>query len=131
MRHDHYLRTALAITLALGAIAAPAASADGAHAGWVVRPNPDQQAPQLARAAAAAPPAQTSSVVRPNADQQTPVSAPTTIVRVSTPTSGFHWGDAGIGAAAGFALSMLALGLVLVASQRGARRSRRSAATTS
>jgi hypothetical protein len=130
MRHDHYLKTALALTLVLAAIAAPAASADGAQAGWVVRPNPDQQAAQLARAAAARP-AQTGPVVRPNADQQTPVSAPVTIVRVSTPTSGFHWGDAGIGAAAGFALSMLALGLVLVASQHAARRSRRSAATTS
>jgi hypothetical protein len=59
------------------------------------------------------------------------MNAPATVVRVSTPTSGFHWGDAGIGAAAGFALSMLALGLVLVASQHDARRSRRSAATTS
>jgi hypothetical protein len=128
MRHDHYLKTALAVTLVLAAIAAAAASADGAQAGWVVRANPDQQAAQLARAIVARP-AQTSSVVRPNADQQTPVSAPATVVRVSTPTSGFHWGDAGIGAAAGFALSMLALGLVLVASQHAARRSRRSAAT--
>jgi hypothetical protein len=130
MRHDHYLKTALAVTLVLGAIAAPAASAAGAQAGWVVRPNTDHQTVQLARAAAARP-AQPSSVVRPNPDQQTPLGAPATIVRVSAPTSGFHWGDAGIGAAAGFALSMLALGLVLVASQHGARRSRRSAPTTS
>ena len=130
MHHDHYLKTVLAVTLVLAGIAAPAASAAGPQAGRVVRPNPDQQTAQLARAAAARP-AQTSSVVRPNPDQQTPVSARATIVRVSTPTSGFHWGDAGIGAAAGFALSMLALGLVLVASQHGARRSRRSAATTS
>jgi hypothetical protein len=119
MRSDHHLKTALAVTFVLGAIAAPAASADGAQAGWVVRPNPDEQAAQLPRAAAARP-AQTRPVVRPNPDEQTPVSAPATIVRVSTPTSGFDWGDAGIGAAAGFALSMLALGLVLVASQRGA-----------
>jgi hypothetical protein len=130
MRHDHYLKTALALTLVLGAIAAPDASADRAQASWVVRPNPDQQTAQLAPAAASRP-AQTSSVVRPNPDQQTPLSARATIVRVSTPTTGFHWGDAGIGAVAGFALAMLALGLVLVASQHGARRSRRSAATTS
>jgi len=52
-------------------------------------------------------------------------------VRVSTPTSGFDWGDASIGAAAGLALSMLALGLVLVVSQHRARRSSRSAATAS
>ena len=130
MHHDHYLKTVLAVTLVLGAIAAPAASAAGGQGGWIVRPNPDQQTAQLARAATARP-AQTSSVVRPNADQQIPVSAPATIVRVSAPTSRFDWGDAGIGAAAGFALSMLSLGLVLVASQHGARRSRRSAPTTS
>jgi hypothetical protein len=130
MCRDHYLKRALAVTLVLGAIAATAASADGAQRGWVVRPNPDQQAAQRAHAAAPRP-AQPSWVVRPNADQQTPVSAPATIVRVSATASGFDWGDAGIGAAAGVALSMLALGLVLVASQHGARRSRRSAATTS
>lgn len=72
---------------------------------------------------------QTSSVVRTNADEQTPARTRVTIVRVSTPTSGFDWGDAGIGAAAGLALSMLALGLVLVASQHRARRSSGSAAT--
>jgi hypothetical protein len=129
MRHDHYPKAALALTLVLGAIAAPAASAAGPEAGRLVRPNPDQQTAQLAPAAQR--PARTRSVVRPNPDQQTPVSAHATIVRVSTPASGFHWGDAGIGAVAGFALAMLALGLVLVASQHGARRSRRSAATTS
>ena len=70
-------------------------------------------------------------MVQPNPDQQTPVSAPATIVRVSTPSSGFDWGDAGIGAAGGFAPSMLALGLVLVVSQHRARRSEGSAATAS
>jgi hypothetical protein len=40
-----------------------------------------------------------------------------TIVRVDD-RSGFDWADAGIGAAAGFALSVLALGLVLLASAR-------------
>ena len=101
MRPDRHLKTALALTFVLGAIAAPAASADSAQTGWVVQPNPDQQ---------------------------TPASAPATIVRVSTPSSGFDWGDAGIGAAAGIALSMLALGLVLVVSQHHARRSRGPAA---
>jgi hypothetical protein len=40
-----------------------------------------------------------------------------TIVRVDD-HSGFDWADAGIGAAAGFALSVLALGLVLLVSAR-------------
>lgn len=40
-----------------------------------------------------------------------------TIVRVND-RSGFDWADAGIGAAAGFAVSVLALGLVLLVSAR-------------
>ena len=48
-------------------------------------------------------------------------SAPT-IVRVSPPNDGFDWVDAGIGAAGGFALSMLGIGGGLAISQRRARR---------
>ncbi|MBV9417536.1 MAG: hypothetical protein JO363_21300 [Solirubrobacterales bacterium] len=54
------------------------------------------------------------------------VATPPTI---KAPNSGFDWGDAGIGAAGGFGLSMLALGLVLVLSQHRARRSNSPAAT--
>ncbi|HEU6445945.1 MAG TPA: hypothetical protein VFL61_12885 [Gaiellaceae bacterium] len=36
---------------------------------------------------------------------------PTVVVRVSD--TGFHWVDAGLGAAAGFATTLIALGLVL------------------
>jgi hypothetical protein len=42
---------------------------------------------------------------------------------VATPQSGFDWGDAGIGAAAGFALAILGLGAAVVISQRRPRRS--------
>ena len=98
MRHSQHIKTGLAVTLALGAISAPAASAHGGQAGWVVRPNPDQQAAQLARAAATRP-AQNTWVVRPNPDEQYQLPAPTTIVRVTDPNGGFDWGDAGIGAA--------------------------------
>jgi hypothetical protein len=52
------------------------------------------------------------------------------VVRL-TPNGGFDWGDAGIGAAGGVALSMIGLGGVLAVSQRRTRRSRRSAAVTS
>jgi len=45
-------------------------------------------------------------------------------VRVQTPQSGFDWGDAGIGAAGGVALTILALGGGLLISQRRPRRSR-------
>jgi hypothetical protein len=130
MPHHHHIRRTSAITLALAAIAAPAASAHGGQAGWVVRPNPDQQAAELARAAAARP-APTNWVVRPNPDEQYPPPAPTTIVRVITPTDGFDWGDAGIGAAAGVALSMIGLASAVTVSQRRTRRSRGSAALTS
>jgi hypothetical protein len=127
MLHHQHIRTTAAIALALAALAAPAAAAHGGHASWVVRPNPDQQAAELARAAAARP-APTTWVVRPNPDEQNPPPAPTTIVRVTTPTGGLDWGDAGIGAAAGVALSMIALGGTLAVSQW---RPRRNTNTTS
>lgn len=52
------------------------------------------------------------------------------VVRVSAP-GGFDWGDAGIGAAGGLGLSMLAMGGGLVVTQRRGRRLNGSAATTS
>jgi hypothetical protein len=42
----------------------------------------------------------------------------TTIVRVTTPASGFDWADAGIGAAGGLALSLLGIGAALTISGR-------------
>ncbi len=50
-----------------------------------------------------------------------PTSQPT-IVRVSSPGAGFDWGDAGIGAAGGFALSLIGLGGALAISQSRSRR---------
>lgn len=46
------------------------------------------------------------------------VSAGQAAVRIETPASGFDWGDAAVGAAGGFALSMIAVGGALVVSQR-------------
>lgn len=48
-----------------------------------------------------------------------PVAA--TTPTVNAPSGGFDWGDAGIGAAGGLALSMLGLGGALVVSQRRTR----------
>jgi hypothetical protein len=49
-------------------------------------------------------------------------SQPTPIVRVIAPQSGFDWGDAGIGAAGGVALTMLGIGTALaISSQRRPR----------
>ena len=104
MRHNQHIKTGLAVTFVLAAITAPAASA---QAGWVVRPNPDEQAAQFARAAATRP-VQSTWVVRPNPDEQYPAPAPVAIVRVTDPNGGFDWGAAGIGATG-------TLGLILAA----------------
>ena len=51
-----------------------------------------------------------------------PASAAPTIVHLTTPSGGFDWGDAGIGAAGGVALSILGLGSALAVSGRRTRR---------
>lgn len=64
---------------------------------------------------------------RPNQEKQIniggSVMTPPTIVRISSPRVGFDWRDAGIGAAGGFALSMIGIGGVLVVAQRRTRHS--------
>ena len=52
--------------------------------------------------------------------------APTPAVRITTPASGFDWGDAGIGAAGGLAIAMLGLGSAVVISQHRPRRGRQT-----
>ena len=49
---------------------------------------------------------------------------PQAAVRIQAPSSGFDWGDAGIGAAGGLALAMLGLGGGLVISHQRPRRTR-------
>jgi hypothetical protein len=114
MRPSQHIKPGLAVTLVLAAISAPAASA---HAGWVVRLNPDQQAAQLASAAATLP-STTNWVVRPNPDEQYPMPAPITLVRVTDPNGGFDWGDAGIGAAGTLGLILAATGGTLLLARR-------------
>jgi hypothetical protein len=58
-------------------------------------------------------------------------NVPPTALHVTAPTGGFDWGAAGIGAAGGFALTLLCIGGALAVSQRRGRGSRRSAAITS
>jgi hypothetical protein len=62
--------------------------------------------------------------------QTTSQPTPPTIVHVTAPNGGFDWGDAGIGAAGGIALSMVGVGGALVVSQRRTRRTRSAAALT-
>jgi hypothetical protein len=136
--------------LAFGTAAAPAAASNIAATKPAVRPNPDQQLliaqqrpvqPLRASSPASAapcseicsggPPLSTTSTgpgseVVDNGGYGTP-NTPATIIRVTTP-GGFDWGDAGIGAAGAMGLSMLALGLVLVVSQRRTRRAKQPTA---
>ena len=144
--------TAAALILSFGVTVAPAAASNAAARKPAVRSNPDQQllhveqrpAPALralspANAApcseicSGAPPASPTSTgpgseVIDNRGYGTP-NTPPTIIRVTAP-SGFAWGDAGIGAAGAIGLSMLALGLALVVSQRRTRRAKQPTATT-
>ena len=155
MRTRQHIKTTVALALALSAIAAPAASAQpqthsrqSASASPVVRPNPDQQTavPTAANAGprsevvdgggyrSPATPALSSTSTGPHSEVidnrgYSFANVPPTIVRVIAPNSGFHWGDAGIGAAG--ALAILALGSAIAVSQRRARRSRGSSAVTS
>jgi hypothetical protein len=109
MISTHRTTTTAAVILSLAAPSVPTATAkvSGAnpattakHAPATVYSRPDK------------------SIIRVTA----PASAPA-VVRISSPNSGFDWGDAGIGAAGGFALSMIGIGGALVASQRRTRRS--------
>ena len=50
-------------------------------------------------------------------------SAPQAVVRGHAPQSGFDWGDAGLGAAGGMALFVIAAGGAFAVSQRRSRRS--------
>jgi hypothetical protein len=59
------------------------------------------------------------------------ITSGVTGVAHATTQTGFDWGDAGIGAAAGFALAMLGVGGVLVVLQRQPRRGRPTTALTS
>jgi hypothetical protein len=102
MTSTQRITTSLAVALALAASAAPA-SASPNHL-----PSAEPAVPAYA--------SHTSS--DPSA------TAPPTIVRLTAPSSGFDWGDAGIGAAGGFALSMIGLGGALVVSGQRPRRAR-------
>ncbi|HET7047360.1 MAG TPA: hypothetical protein VFI54_03745 [Solirubrobacteraceae bacterium] len=142
MRSDRHIKTtlatlvssvlAVAITLAVVAAAwadpaplarAEAGSAASGAAGAAVRSNPDEQTNGLTRATPSRP-SVTTSVVRPNPHEQPPPTAPATIMRVTDPGDGFDWAAAGIGAAIGFALSLLSIGSITALSRRRAGPSR-------
>ena len=154
MRTRQHIKTTVALALALSAIAAPAASAQpqthsrqsASASRRPSQPRPTNRRPhsrerraavrgrRRRRLPAPATPALSSTSTGPHSEVidnrgYSFANVPPTIVRVIAPNSGFHWGDAGIGAAG--ALAILALGSAIAVSQRRARRSRGSSAVTS
>lgn len=107
-RHHHHTSTGIALALALAALAPTAASAASAASPY------QAQGARVAHEFAA----------RDAALGNGPV-LPAQIIKISQP-NGFDWGDAGIGAAGGLALSTVGLGGALVISSQ--RRTRRSTA---
>ena len=115
--------TTAAIILSLAAAGAPAASAKPAD---FVPPSHQTPASVYSRPDKSMIPI---SSPYPSGSNPTPATVPQAVVRVQTPQGGFDWGDAGIGAAGGLALSLIALGGGLAASsQRRGRRTRHSTA---
>src|SRR5437763_14032464 len=130
-----------AIALAAGAIGAPVASAQPANsepsAGVAAGANSLAQAHQLKAGHAfyrnvsatrlAADPAGPLKYARqdkqlvPSSSPQSPVNTAPPSARASTASSAFDWGDAGIGAAGGLAISIVGIGGVLALSQRRTR----------
>jgi hypothetical protein len=139
MTTTHRISTTAALILSLAAAGAPAASAmpvraDPASAATgqsstAVRPKPDAQTVTGAtanRTSAAVYSRQDKSMVpaispSTTAPRTTKCSGPPLLVRLQAPGNGFDWGDAGIGAAGGVALSLIALGGALAVSQRRTR----------
>lgn len=110
MTTTNRITTSIVVALALGASAAPASARP-----FDLNANGSQVL------------AQTGSTP---ATSQAATPPPATIVRITAHTSGFDWGDAGIGAAGGLALSMVGLGGGLAVSQRRTRRTRHTTALT-
>jgi hypothetical protein len=139
MTTTHRIGTTAVLILSLAAAGAPAASAQpiGGYAAiptndqssTAARRNPDEQTVTRATANRTSAPVysrQDKSIVSATSPSTTApsakVGAAPPVVRVQAPANGFDWGDAGIGAAAGLVLTMIALGGTLaVARYRGHR----------
>ena len=110
MTTTHRITTATAVLLSLAAAGAQAASARPAE---FVPAGHQSSASVYSRPDKALVP-----VTTPDGGRVPEPSAQQAVVRIQTPRSGFDWGDAGIGAAAGVALAMLGLGGALLITRR-------------
>lgn len=115
MTTPHRIGTGAFLALAIASSAAPASA------------RPARFSPRQSTGQAPA------AITRANVDAaraSAPTSSTPAIVRLTAHASGFDWGDAGIGAAGGIALSMLGLGGALAVSQRRTQRTRHTTAAT-
>ena len=129
-----------AIALTAGAVAAPVATARPARMApreSVAAISVSQQRQLSAATRPAASPAGALKYTRqdkqlaPSSSSQTPVNAAPPSPPTATASNGFDWGDAGIGAAGGLAISIVGIGGALALSQRRARRTRPTAVAAS
>ena len=140
MTTTHRLGTTAVLILSLAAASAPAASSQpiggytanptSGQSVTAARPNPDEQT--VTGPAVNPTPA---TVYSPQDKSSMPATSPSTtaastarvsaappVVRVQAPANGFDWGDAGIGAAGGLALSLIGVGGALAVSHHRTRR---------
>jgi hypothetical protein len=104
MTTTHRISTGVLLALALATTAAPASAGTfdlNANGSYVPSGSPSMR----------------NQAITPSYSMNTPP-----VVRITAGNSGFDWGDAGIGAAGGLALSMVGLGGALAVSQHRNRR---------
>jgi hypothetical protein len=117
MLRQHRFTTVAALAIALGAASPAAAQAQDLRAPDrqdAAEPAPDLRAPD-------------NRFGQPSGDTIVPVRTTPRVRIVEVPSSGFEWGDAGIGAAGMLAAVALGAGAGMAGAQR--RRSRRMTAT--
>jgi hypothetical protein len=126
-----------AIALTVGAVAAPVATARPARMAprqSVAAISVSQQRQlQAKQHQASTPPvySRQDKQLAPSSSSQTPVNAAASSPPTATASDGFDWGDAGIGAAGGLAISIVGIGGALTLSQRRTRRTRPTAVAAS
>jgi hypothetical protein len=113
MSTSHRITIAAAAVLALAAVGTPAATAGSPDAAVATTTRPAPATVYSRQDKSIIPVSSRSTSADPSTEQA--------VVRIQAPPSGFDWGDAAIGAAGGFALSLIAVGGALVVSQRRGR----------
>lgn len=129
MTTTHRITTRVVLVLALTGAAVPGAFAHPVRSNGESASNP---APAVySRQDKSLVPTPDKSASKSGVATAATATAPTTIVHLTAGGSGFDWGDAGIGAAGGIALSMVGVGGALALSQHRGRGTRNPTVPTS